>query len=219
MKPGQRIVSSWSGGKDSCLALFQAIQAGAQPVALLTMLQEDGRRSRSHGLALEVLQAQASAMNIPLGTCATSWDDYECTFISALRELEAAGAQGAVFGDIDIQEHHEWECMVCRQAGLEPYLPLWLAPRAALLEEFWSAGFQATVVATNDVKLGHEYLGRRLAPALIPDLERLGVDLCGEEGEYHSVVTDGPIFSRPVSLQMGQRELRSGYWFIEAEVL
>ena len=75
MKPGQRIVSSWSGGKDSCLALFRAIQAGAQHVALLTMLQEDGRRSRSHGLALEVLQAQASAMNIPGILCPNAVGD------------------------------------------------------------------------------------------------------------------------------------------------
>ena len=182
------------------------------------MLQEDGRHSRSHGLALDVLQTQADALKIPLVTRATSWDDYERTFISALRELEASGAQAVVFGDIDIQEHREWECMVCHEAGLEPYLPLWGAPRAALLEEFWSAGFRATVVVAKDDKLGHDFLGRSLAPALVRDLERLGVDLCGEEGEYHTVVTGGPIFTRPLSLELGNRNLHSGYWFVEAEI-
>lgn len=215
---GTRFVCSWSGGKDSCLALYQAIQAGAKPSALLTMLQEDGRRSRSHGLALEVLQAQAGALGIPLVTRATSWDDYERAFIGALRELQAAGVQAAVFGDIDLQDHLEWERMVCREAELAPYLPLWQTSRATVLDAFWAAGFQATVIATNDEKLGREYLGKLLNPALVNEFERRGIDLCGEEGEYHTVVTDGPIFSRPLSLQLNETSLRSGYWFIDVEI-
>lgn len=215
---GTSFVCSWSGGKDSCLALYQAIQAGARPSALLTMLQDDGRRSRSHGLALDVLQAQASALGIPLVTRATSWDDYERTFIDALRELQAAGVQAAVFGDIDLQDHLEWERMVCREAELAPHLPLWQTSRAAVLSAFWDAGFQATVIATNDEKLGRGYLGRLLDPALTNEFERRGIDLCGEEGEYHTVVTDGPIFSRPLSLHLNEVSLRSGYWFIDAEI-
>jgi uncharacterized protein (TIGR00290 family) len=219
MKAGQPVVSSWSGGKDSCLALNRAIQAGAKPVALLTMLQEDGRHSRSHGLPLPVLQAQADALQVPLVTRATSWDDYERTFIHALKELESAGARGAVFGDIDIDDHRDWEVMVCREANLEPHLPLWGAPRADLLAEFWSAGFEATLVADDDEKLGPEFLGKILSPALVRDLERAGVDLCGEEGEYHTVVSGGPIFARPLSLRFGDRKLRSGYWFVEVGIL
>jgi uncharacterized protein (TIGR00290 family) len=164
-----------------------------------------------------LLQAQADALNIPLVTRATSWADYERTFISALRELKAAGIEAAVFGDIDGQGHLEWECMVCQEAGLAPHLSLWQESRTALLERFWSAGFQATVIATNDEKLGHEYLGRILTPELVHEFERLGIDACGEAGEYHTVVTDGPIFARPLDLRLGEKCLHSGYWFIESE--
>jgi diphthine-ammonia ligase len=211
-------VCSWSGGKDSCLALHRAIGAGARPAFLLTILNEGGERSRSHGLALDVLRAQSAALGIPLATRTASWEAYEPTFIAALRELKEAGVEAGVFGDIDIEEHRQWEEKVCAAAGIAAHLPLWQTPRRALLDELLALGFKAMVIATKDDPMGHRYLGRTLDAELIREFERVGIDLCGEAGEYHTVVTDGPIFAHPLALRAGERAMHSGYWFLNVQV-
>ncbi|MGB7538381.1 MAG: hypothetical protein WBM17_07565, partial [Anaerolineales bacterium] len=106
---------------------------------------------------------------------------------------------------------------VSRAAGLEAFLPLWKAPRAALLDEFLRLGFHATIIATCDEKADKKYLGRALDAELIREFTRLGIDPSGEEGEYHTIVTDGPVFAQPLQLRMGARFYRSGYWFLELE--
>jgi uncharacterized protein (TIGR00290 family) len=215
---GTPFVCSWSGGKDSCLALYRAISAGARPAALLTILDESGERSRSHGLPVDVLRAQATALGIPLITRAASWDEYEPTFIAALREMEETGIAAGVFGDIDLEEHRQWEEKVCTAAGITAHLPLWQTPRKALLDEFLALGFRAMVIATKDDPLGRRYLGRTLGAALIHEFDRIGIDLCGEAGEYHTVVTAGPIFAYPLALRMEEHALHSGYWFLNVQV-
>jgi diphthine-ammonia ligase len=182
------------------------------------MLREDGARSRSHGLRREVLQAQADGLGISLVTKTASWPDYESVFIAALQELKASGVETGVFGDIDIEEHRLWEERVCAAAGLEAYLPLWQADRLALVDEFLSLGFEATIVAVNGEKLDKAYLGRVVDLELVCEFAELGIDPCGEEGEYHTVVTDGPIFSEPVQLETGRQVLHSGYWFLDVNV-
>ena len=215
---GVAFVCSWSGGKDSCLALHRAIQAGAEPRFLLSMLREDGARSRSHGLEPAVLEAQAASLGIPLITRPASWDEYESVFVGALQELEAEGVRAGVFGDIDLDDHRAWEEKVCAAAGIEPYLPLWQSSRAELLDELIGLGFEAIVVAVNAEKLAPEFLGRALDHALVREFEQMGIDLCGEEGEYHTVVVDGPIFARSLSLDLGTPGLYDGYWFLEPKI-
>jgi uncharacterized protein (TIGR00290 family) len=127
---------SWSGGKDSVLALFKAIQADYEPKKLLNMLSEKGKKSRSHNLSLSVLEAQAEALNISLETRRASWDEYEETFIEALKDFNKEGIKTGVFGDIDLEGHREWEEKVCKEAGLEAFLPLWQKKREDLLNEF-----------------------------------------------------------------------------------
>lgn len=218
--PGSNVpfVCSWSGGKDSCLALYRAVIAGAEPQSLLSMLREDGQRSRSHGLPCEILQAQADSLGIPLVTKTASWPDYESVFIAALKELQASGVEAGVFGDIDIDDHRLWEEKVCAAAGIEAYLPLWKGSRLALLGEFLMLGFEATLVAVNGDKLDKAYLGRVIDPELVQEFASLGIDPSGEVGEYHTVVTNGPIFSEPVQLGMGERVLHDGYWFLDVRV-
>ena len=134
--PGKGVpfVSSWSGGKDSCLALYRAIVSGAMPACLLSMLHENGERSRSHGIHRKVLSAQASCLGISLWTRAASWALYEEVFSAVLSALSSAGLKAAVFGDIDLDGHREWERKVCAGAGLDAFLPLWKTPRLKLLE-------------------------------------------------------------------------------------
>lgn len=215
---GVPFVCSWSGGKDSCLALYRAVTAGAEPRVLLSMLREDGARSRSHGLPCEVLQAQADSLGISLVTKTASWSDYEPVFITALQELKATGVKAGVFGDIDGDEHRLWEEKVCAAAGIEAYLPLWKASRLALLGELLMLGFEATIVTVNSEKLDQTYLGRVIDLDLIREFASLGIDPSGEEGEYHTVVTNGPVFSEPVRLATGERTLHDGYWFLDVMI-
>jgi uncharacterized protein (TIGR00290 family) len=212
------IVCSWSGGKDSCLALWRSLQTGASIRYLATMLTEDGQRSRSHGLSLAVLEAQAAAIGVPLLTRAATWDQYEPTFVELLCEAKDAGVTAAVFGDIDIPRHRQWEESVCAQAGLTASLPLWQQDRLALLEEFWSAGFACRIVVARDGVTDRKYLGRVLDRALAEELSRAGIDACGENGEFHTVVTSGPIFKVPLSIELRGQVLRSGCWFQDLAV-
>jgi uncharacterized protein (TIGR00290 family) len=211
------IVSSWSGGKDSCLALHHAIQNGAEPKALLSMLDESGMRSRSHGLPLNLLQQQAAAMGIPLVTHATSWAEYETVFIKALSTLKESGIRGGVFGDIDIEEHRKWEEMVCNQAGIEAYLPLWQKSRFELLNKLFKLDYHAIIVVTRDDKLGKDFIGEQLTPDLVSAFERIGIDPCGENGEYHTVVVAGPLFNHKVELKFNGPIQHSGYWFLDIQ--
>jgi diphthine-ammonia ligase len=211
---GHRFFVSWSGGKDACLAMQRAAAAGGRPAALLCMLHEEGRVSRGHGLPVALLQAQADALGVPLVTRATTWDDYEATFVPVLHELRDQGVEAGVFGDIDLQAHRDWVEGVCEVAGLDCHLPLWQEPRRRLLAEFLSAGGRATIVAVDSSKLGAEYLGRELDDALISRLEAAGVDACGEEGEYHTMVTAGPLFRAPVPLAWDGVEERDGHWVL-----
>jgi diphthine-ammonia ligase len=210
--------SSWSGGKDSCLALHKAIQLGGRPRRLLTMLEESGIRSRSHGLPTAVLSAQATSMGIPIETMPTTWDDYEENFLTALGRFGRDGVEAGVFGDIDLEAHREWTERVCASAGLKAYSPLWKMARRDVLDMLIQAGFKAMIVSLKEDALDGSFLGRYLTRETVEDLEEAGVDACGEEGEYHTVVLDGPLFSKPVRVARGGISSHGGYSFLELTV-
>jgi len=195
--------SSWSGGKDSCLALHRACMAGAKPACLLTIINEDARRSRSHGLRKNVIAAQAAALGLPLFTRCASWAGYEAAFIDALHEIRKQGVTAGVFGDIDFPPHLEWEEKVCAKADIIPYLPLWEGARLALLNEFITLGYKALIVRVNENKLNRKFLGRIIDQDVVGEFQKTGIDPCGENGEYHTVVVDGPIFSKPLLVATG----------------
>jgi uncharacterized protein (TIGR00290 family) len=201
---------SWSGGKDSCLALYHAIQNGGSPKYLLTMLAEDSQRSMSHGLPITLFQEQAKALGIPLIARPTSWDDYEDTFLSTLHEFKKNGVEFGVFGDIDLEKHLQWCQRVCFTKNIHPYHPLWKRGRRELLDEFVGLGFKATIIAVRQGVLDESFLGRILSEEAIQEIEDVGIDASGEAGEYHTVVTDGPIFSHPVHLEIGKQVYHDG---------
>ena len=194
---------SGSCGKDSALALFHARAAGLDVRWQVTMLEETGERSRSHGLPLALVQAQAAAQGLTLIAPAASWKTYEEAFTGALRDCAAAGCMAAVFGDIDLEPHREWEEKVCDAAGLQARLPLWLRRRDDLAREVLARGFRAVVVCTDSRYLGDEFCGRLYDEAFLADLPA-GVDLCGENGEFHTFVFDGPGFVAPVPWRLQQ---------------
>lgn len=211
---GRRFFCSWSGGKDAYLALQRATYQGGRPAMLICMLHENGRVSRGHGLPLALLEEQAASLGVPLTTRATTWDGYEAAFVSILHGLRAQGVEAGVFGDIDLQGHRDWVEGVCGIAGMSCHLPLWQESRRRLLGEFLAGGGRATIVAVDSSKLGAEYLGLELDDAVIARLEAAGADACGEEGEYHTMVTSAPLFSAPVPLAWEGVEEREGHWVL-----
>ncbi len=206
---------SWSGGKDACLAMYRAWSGGAgKPRYLLTTLEEDGSRSRGHGIPLAVLERQAACLGVPLLAVPTSWDGYEEHFRAALRRMAGEGVAAGVYGDIELEAHREWVERVTSSENMRAFLPLWLDPREALLRELLDAGFTATIVAVKDERLGPSFLGRVLDAAVIAEFKALGIDACGEDGEYHTLVTGGPLFARSFAIKTDGTLAQDGSWML-----
>lgn len=212
---GIPVFCSWSGGKDSGLALHEAIGSGASPRLLVTMLTEDGTRSRSHGLHRSVLEAQADAIGLPIKFAAASWADYERAFTKLMTEAAAMGAVTGVFGDIDIEDHRRWVERVCGRAGASACLSLWQRDRARVVERLIEEGFKAVIVAVRDQVLPTSLLGRVIDEGVLSEIAAAGADPAGEQGEYHSLVVDGPMFDRPLDIKLRERSLRDGVWFLD----
>lgn len=195
--------SSWSGGKDSCLALYRMTRAGNTCASLFTMIDETGKHSRSHGLYPDALRAQAEAMELPILLTRASWADYEEQFNKNVESFKAQGILNGVFGDIDLEPHREWVERVCRESGLVAHQPLWQGVRRDLVCEFIAAGFKAIIVVVNEKQIPAKFLGHEIDENLIDELEAIGVDACGENGEFHTFVYDGPLFKYKVEFDRG----------------
>ncbi|WP_290710036.1 diphthine--ammonia ligase [Flavihumibacter sp. CACIAM 22H1] len=208
-------LSSWSGGKDSAYALYLAKLQGYQPIALLNMMNERGLISRSHGIPFSVLKQQAAAMSIPLYAIPSSWEEYEARFIQTLQSIQSASPYSqVVFGDIDLQAHRDWEEKVCSAAGLTAFLPLWQRDRKELVLEMLQAGFE-TIIVSCQSELGPDFLGKKLCTHLVQDLEARGIDPCGENGEFHTLVTNCPLFKQPVQLAIAGKIKHQDYCFLQ----
>src|SRR5436190_23064131 len=140
---------SWSGGKDSCLALHLALESGIPVTRLLTVFEPDADRSRSHALPLELLADQAAALGLELRAPRADWATYERVFVEELEHAREAGIGQAIFGDIDLLPHREWEEKVCRRAGLAAHLPLWNWARERVVAEILARGMKAICVCIN----------------------------------------------------------------------
>ncbi|UCF95423.1 MAG: diphthine--ammonia ligase [Desulfobacterales bacterium] len=212
---GRPFFCSWSGGKDSCLALYHAVRKGGRPECLFTMMTENNQSSRSHGLPQSLLEQQARQLGIPIVFRSATWDEYEATFSAGLHEFKAHGIEVGVFGDIDVESHRDWCVRVCNANGIRPCHPLWRRPRRELLKEFMDLQFKALIVVTKADKLGPKWLGRIIDQNTVSDLEKAGIDASGQLGEYHTVVVDGPIFTSEITLKTQESVLHGGYWFLK----
>jgi diphthine-ammonia ligase len=193
-----KIVAAWSGGKDSCFACYKAIQEGHEVVNLLIMMS-DPSISNFHMIRSDMLDAQSQAIGIPIVKWTTTPDTYEQEFKKALLQMKAKGVEGIVTGDVfDVALHEAgWLDRICKEVGLTPVRPLWHRDTQQILEEFMNAGFKATVVRIVTNLLSMEWLGKEINKKFLDDLLKLGtVDPCGEHGEFHTFVTDGPLFKK-----------------------
>ena len=207
-------LTSWSGGKDSCYAMMQAVNEGLIPKVLLNMMNENGQISRSHGLPLSILNQQAQKMQLPLEGIPTTWGDYEAKFISTLKTHKIKyDLDAAVFGDIDLQAHKDWEDKVCKAASLKAILPLWQQDRIKLVNEMIENGIETMIVSCNTI-MGESYLGKILTKELALELKEKGIDPCGENGEFHTLVLNCSLFSERITLPKFSIKTYNDYCFV-----
>jgi len=212
-----RAAISWSGGKDSCAALQRAL-ADFDVVAMVTMCDDEAGRSRSHGLRPEVLDAQAERLGLRRVSRACAWADYDAAFADALAEVARDGIAHVIFGDILFDEHRRWATDACAPHRLTAVEPLFGSSTTALFEAWTGAANDAVIVTARAECLDESWLGRPLRRAMLADLLERGVDPCGERGEYHTVVTRSPLFTRPIAFELGARVQRSGCWAVDLHI-
>jgi uncharacterized protein (TIGR00290 family) len=171
---------------------------------MLVMFNEAAGRSWFHGINPQLLEASSRSLGLPLINCPSAGEDYHLALENGLREAKKYGAEACVFGDIDIDEHRDWNEARCEAAGLKMILPLWKQDRDTLVFETIDAGFKAVIKCVESRWLGDEFLGKTLDRDLVEQIRATGSDVCGENGEYHTFVYDGPTFSAPVPFRLGE---------------
>jgi uncharacterized protein (TIGR00290 family) len=213
----QNAFISWSGGKDCCQAAYKAQQNGFNIRYLLNMVTQDGQRSCSHGIAARWINLQSKAMEIPIIQKPTTGENYESVFIDALAEIKHEGVETGIFGDIDFIPHLEWIQKVCARASVAPVLSLWQKDQSQLARNFIDLGFVAVIVAVRADLLGPEWLGRKFDQAFLNDIVALNQDItpCGEAGEFHSLVIDGPLFRQQIEIKDAAKVQRENHWFLD----
>ena len=210
-----KVVSLWSGGKDSCFAGYMARQKGHEILALFNFTKTNGKCSLSHGLPREVIREQAEMIGIPIVQKAIAPGNYRQEFKNIITAWKnKKGLEGIVFGDIYLEEHKEWIDKVCQELKVEAILPLWGKNTKELISEIIDSGFEAIVVSTRADLLGKEWLGQKIDKGFV---EKLGpeIDPCGEKGEFHTFVYNGPIFKNPVKFNIGKKILKDKHWFLD----
>lgn len=216
---GHNFVMSYSGGKDSTLALYKAMQTG-EATLLISRLRKEDSLAGAHGVSREILQAQADSMNLPLFTFSTDWTGYRAGLISSLEKAKKMGAEVFVTGDIDLPEHKCWHEHLVEEVGLQLSIPLWQYERKKAVQEFLELGFISKIVSIDCTKgMKESDLGKILTPTYIKELEERGIDCCGEAGEFHTIVLDGPIFHTPLKVREGNIFHMDNHLCLELELL
>jgi len=213
---------SWSGGKEGCLSLWKALSERLEVAYLFNTYRREHGRVAFHGTKAELIGAQAEALGIPLIQVEVSDDDYETRFLDGLAELKSKGVDGLIFGDIDILQNRNWSEQVSSRAGLDSLFPLWNLDQKDLLNEFVGSGFRALVVSLDSRYFARNNLGKQIDMDWVRSIERRTEEdvisaptYCGERGEYHTFVYDGPCFRKALNLSTGETVKRRDHWLMD----
>lgn len=218
MEQVERCVVSFSGGKDSLLALDRAKQQGLQVDFLVTMYDEASQRVRFHGVPIALIQAQADALGIPLLAYPTVPATFETVFLQALRDLRQRGMTTLIFGNIHLADVRAWYEERTAAAGFKHREPLWGEPPSVLVREFLARGYRAVLTCIEEARASSAWLGAPLTEALVQAFEQAGIDVCGERGEYHTFVHAGPLFTAPLAVCLGERVAQAGFQQIDVQL-
>lgn len=210
-----KFAMSYSCGKDSTLALHKMLAQGNEAVCLVICFNETAGRSYFHGADNEMLQRYSEVLGLPILLCPTTGDDYAQAFEAGLAQAKAMGAEAVCFGDIDIAENRRWEEERCQVVGLAACFPLWRQGRAALVQELLALGYRCLIKSVNRRLLPTSLLGCCLDEAAVAVMQAAGVDVCGENGEYHTLAVYGPIFRRSLQFKLGELLESGDYAFID----
>jgi len=208
-------IASWSGGKDSCFACYEAIRQGYKISHLVNFVSKEFQRVSFHGTEAKLIQLQSEAISIPLLQKETTWDRYEQEFKEAVLSLIPDDAKGIVFGDIYLQEHKDWVERVCGDLGIEAVEPLWGKNPEEILCSFIDAGFEAVIVSAQSKLIDEDWIGHLADRDFMRYLKDRNIDICGENGEYHTLVINGPIFKRRIQILESKTIVRDNYWFLD----
>ncbi len=207
---------SWSGGKDSTLALDRALRDGLEVRYLFNIYDAATRRVRFHGVRRELIAAQAEALELELVQRSALPDAFETVFIDILDELVRLGVRGVLFGNIHLADVRAWYEERTARAGLQHIEPLWGDPPAELIREFVERGYRGIVVSVDTSRGNAAWLGDELDEEFVAAVTSTpGVDPCGEHGEFHSFVYDGPLFSRPLRVERGATLEKEGHRLLD----
>ena len=209
--PQKKAIFCWSGGKDSAMALFSAIQSGEWEICyLLTTVNGHYRRISMHGVREELLEAQADSIGIPLlkvYTYEASNAEYEQKMEEAFVQGKNEGIEYVIFGDIFLEDLRAYRENHLAKLGMKAVFPLWKSDTGKLIQDFLQLGFATITCCVNNEILGEEYAGEMINQKFISQLPA-NVDPCGENGEFHSFCFDGPLFRRPVNFLIDQKVFR-----------
>lgn len=208
---------SWSGGKDCMYAMHRFLQNNKdnEVAALVNMCDADGIMSRSHGLKRLWIERQARAMQTPLIQQPVENNSYEQSLKKVIARLKKEGVNAGIFGDIYLQEHRTWIERVCSDMDIQAVFPLWGIDVRTIMKQFVDDGFETVVVSVRKDKLDPSFLGKKIDAAFIEEMKLLpDIDICGENGEYHTYVFDGPLFHTPVVFTTGEITESKTHWFI-----
>lgn len=214
----KKFIMSYSCGKDSTLALYRMIKKGHIPEALLVTVNKNESRSWFHGVPQELINEVSKALNIPLILVESKGDDYAKVFTKALiNAKDTLGIDSCVYGDIDLEPHRVWCTDRCNEALIEAVFPLWQEDREELVYEFIDSGFKTVIKNVKLECMGEEFLGKILTREVVRDIKSTGSDACGENGEYHSFVYDGPLFKHKVSFKSNGIIKNTTHGFLDIE--
>lgn len=214
----KKVVVSFSGGKDCTLSLYRMIKRGYKIVSLIVTF-DNQNDSCFHKIPIEILRNVSMELDIPLIEINCGNEKiYEKEFERALEIAKEKGAEICTFGDIDIEAHKKWCLDRCSAAGIEGVFPLWQEDRERLVNEFIDCGFKAIIKKVNLKALHEEFLGRELTKDVVQEIKKLGCDPCGENGEYHTLVFDGPIFKNKIDFKVVSKELIDDFGYLNIEL-
>lgn len=204
----EKVIFNWSGGKDSALCLYKILQTKQHDVmCLLTSINEQYQRISMHGVRVDLLDAQADSIGIPLIKMQLpempTMEIYEKIMTTTLRDLQTKGATASVFGDIFLEDLRKYRENKLSVLNLKGVFPLWKIPTDKLVREFIDLGFKTIITCVNEKYLDKSFAGRIIDYDFLNDLPN-NVDPCGENGEFHSFVFDGPLFKKPIPFDKGE---------------
>lgn len=217
-KPSKAFLS-WSSGKDAAFALYEARRLGlADVVGVLTTINENTGRVQSHGIRLELLDRQIEALGLPVikamlpSPCPNAV--YEARTGEAFDKLKAEGIRHIIYGDLFLEDIRAYREKQIEATGMQAIFPLWGRDTGKLARAMIASGLEARAVCVDTRRLDRSFAGRNFDEAFLRDLPA-GIDPCGENGEFHTVVTAGPIFAAPIATSVGKIEERDGFAFAD----